>query len=128
MRTLVLILLAAAVPSSATALQTPPSISSPTAVDPSPGLQLRAGQIVELINGRRSLADFFIPGIPADRFASNLARIQERFGAAISVSALEPETPDHGVVTVVLERGELRMRIGVTGEAPYAVNDFGPAR
>lgn len=104
-----------------------PGTAARQPVQASDALRMRAEQMPDLFNGKRALKDFFVPDIPADQFNRVIAQVRERMGAALSVSDLTAVTPNNGLVTVQYERGQRRMRLRVTDDAPHLVDDFGSA-
>jgi hypothetical protein len=127
MLTAILFGLTAASSAAPAAQSAQPVTAAAAAAQPSEALKARVNQLVEMLNGGRSLQDFFGPKVPAERFQQNLNVLRERFGAAVSVSGLEATDPNSGTVTIKFENGERRMKLRVESDAPHTVSGFGPA-
>lgn len=106
------------------------SVKARPAAPASDALRTRADQVVELLNGKRAAEDFFAAGsgFKAEQVGRVQTMVRERFGAAVRVTAIEAHTPESGVVTLEMEQGQLRLRLGVETAPPHGVVAFDRAR
>jgi beta-lactamase class A len=111
--TLLLLLLVAALPSTARAEQ------------PSAQFSRRAVELVPALNGETPPERFFSPAflasIPARQVAVVTARLKSSYGKAQSVQRVEASSPNAGIVFVRFERAVVRLRMAVDAQPPHLV-------
>ena len=121
----------AASPSHA-ALQASQAAPATGAAIVSEGLRTRANQLVDFLNGKLAPTSFFEAGsetkFTPERVAAVQTAVRDRLGAALSVSGVEADGPHAAVATLNMERGVMRVRLGVSQEAPHGVIELKPAR
>lgn len=71
-------------------------------------LEMRADQVVELLNGEVEPVDIFnnafLTAVPSTQFKAIATQLTSQFGAAIAVVTLEPPSGDQAVLEVRMER------------------------
>ncbi|HEY0113758.1 MAG TPA: hypothetical protein VGB59_11520 [Allosphingosinicella sp.] len=88
-------------------------------------LTSRAGEVVEMINGRKDLTKVVAPAmlekLPAERMAEMNAQIREQHGEAKGVSQLEEKAPNRASFQIDFEKVTLSVDMALDDQAPHLI-------
>ncbi|WP_298333516.1 serine hydrolase [uncultured Erythrobacter sp.] len=92
------------------------------------GLQMRAEQVVALVNGELEpeevLSESFLAAIPAERFKGIARQLTTQFGAAVAVESLDPSTGHRAVLAIRMERAIAKGAIAIDPSIDQRVSEL----